>query len=80
MWYHGQAGSEEPPETKRQAKECRVRDGWAHAALVYQRAECVGWCPFGSSDELPRSHNARAYLKGNPTLPDWRITCIFSIR
>ena len=78
MWYHGKEGSEEPPEAKRKAKECRVREGRAHAALVYEGADCVGWCQFGSPDELPRLHNARAYLKDNPTLPDWRITCFFS--
>lgn len=79
MWYHGKdEGSDHSPAEKRKAKECRVREGRAHAALVYRGGECVGWCQYGSPDELPRIHNARAYLKGNPTLPDWRITCFFS--
>ena len=78
MWYHGKEGAKGPAEAKRKAKECRVREGRAHAALVYQGADCVGWCQFGSSGELPRIHNERAYLKTNPVLPDWRITCFFS--
>ena len=78
MWYHGKEGSEAPPEAKREAKELRVRNGHAHAALVYKGTDCVGWCQFGSVDELPRIHNQRAYMKTDPVLPDWRITCFFS--
>ena len=78
MWYHGKDGAEEPVEAKRKAKACRVRDGRAHASLVFDGEICAGWVQFGSPEELPRIHNARAYMKGNPDLPDWRITCFFS--
>ncbi len=78
MWYHGKDGAEAPVEEKRKAKEARVRNGKAHAALVYDGAECVGWCQFGPVAELPRIHNQRAYAKGDHPLPDWRITCFFS--
>lgn len=78
MWYHGKEGADAPPEDKRKAKECRVREGRAHAALVYDGDDCIGWCQFGSPEELPRIHNARAYNKTDPALPDWRITCFFS--
>ena len=61
----------------RSEKECRVREGRAHAALVYDGATCVGWCQFGSPDELPRIKNRRAYLEGLAALPDWRLTCFF---
>jgi GNAT superfamily N-acetyltransferase len=61
----------------RAAKECRVREGRAHAALVYDGEACVGWCQFGSADELPRIKHKRAYLEGLDALPDWRITCFF---
>lgn len=77
MWYHRKDRGESP-EAKREAKECLVRDGKAHAALVYDGETCVGWCQFGSPEELPCIHNERAYLATNPTLPDWRITCFFS--
>ena len=78
MWYHGKESADDSPEAKRAAKECRVREGRAHASLVFRGAECVGWCQFGPPDELPRIHNQRAYLASGPTLPDWRITCFFS--
>ena len=79
MWYHGRdADAEDTPEFRRKAKECRVREGRAHAALVYQGADCIGWCQFGSPDELPQIHNQRAYQAGQPERPDWRITCFFS--
>jgi GNAT superfamily N-acetyltransferase len=58
-------------------KECRVREGTAHAALVYDGSRCVGWCQFGSPDELPRIKRQRAYNEGFTRLPDWRITCFF---
>lgn len=62
---------------RRKMKEARVRAGTAHAALVYDGSTCVGWCQFGSPDELPRIKHQRAYRKGLETLPDWRITCFF---
>lgn len=77
MWYHGKDIGQSPEE-KREEKERRVREGKAHAALVYDGQNCVGWCQFGSPEELPCIHNQRAYLATKPTLPDWRITCFFS--
>jgi GNAT superfamily N-acetyltransferase len=61
----------------RELKERRVRDGQAHAALVYDGSICVGWCQFGPTDELPRIKLKRAYKQGVRTLPNWRITCFF---
>lgn len=76
MWYHRNDSGETPSE-KREAKECLVRQGRAHASLVFDGETCVGWCQFGSPQELPRIHNERAYLATTSTLPDWRITCFF---
>ena len=42
------------PEHNRSAKERRVREGRAHAALVYDGDDCVGWCQFGAPGEVPR--------------------------
>ena len=79
MWYHGKEASEgKTPTQKRKAKECLVREGLAQASLVFEGEACVGWCQFGSPEELPRIHNQRAYQKADPKLPDWRITCFFS--
>ncbi len=61
----------------RSLKERRVREGRAHAALVYDGSTCVGWCQFGPTDELPRIKHKRAYIEGLTDLPDWRITCFF---
>jgi len=64
-------------EQNRAEKERRVREGQAHAALVYDGPTAVGWCQFGSTDELPRIKHKRAYLACLTDLPDWRITCFF---
>ena len=61
----------------RSAKESRVREGRAHAALVYDGATCVGWCQFVPPDELPRIKRQRDYREALTDLPDWRITCFF---
>jgi GNAT superfamily N-acetyltransferase len=64
---------------QRQAeKEQRVHDGRTHAALVFDGERCVGWCQFGSPEELPEVKSRRLYEKGLVTLPDWRITCFFT--
>lgn len=79
MWYHAKDKTQDDsPAARRAAKECRVREGRAHAALVFHGEECVGWCQFGSPEELPRLHNQRAYEAGQSKLPDWRITCFFA--
>lgn len=77
MWYHQKDHAGTPAE-KRAAKERLVREGRAHASLVFDGDDCVGWCQFGSPQELPCIHNERAYLATQPILPDWRITCFFS--
>jgi GNAT superfamily N-acetyltransferase len=65
------------PEQRRALKEARVREGRAHAALVFDDARCVGWCQFGPTEELPRIKHQKAYGEGLRELPDWRITCFF---
>jgi GNAT superfamily N-acetyltransferase len=61
----------------RALKEQRVRQGRAHAALVYVGSECVGWCQFGPTEELPRIKHRRSYEEGAQSPPRWRITCFF---
>ena len=78
MSFHPEgAGRGKTAAQNRSEKECRVREGRAHAALVFDGATCVGWCQFGPPDELPRIKLKRAYLEGLTALPDWRITCFF---
>lgn len=72
-----------PGEGKRGAaayramKEARVREGRAHAALVFDGPNAVGWCQFGPTAELPNIRSRKSYEQGLRELPDWRITCFF---
>ena len=78
MAFHPEGvGRGKTPDQNCCEKERRVREGAAHAALVFEGRECVGWCQFGSPDELPRIKRQRAYGDGLAGLPDWRITCFF---
>ncbi|HTT72882.1 MAG TPA: GNAT family N-acetyltransferase [Thermoplasmata archaeon] len=61
----------------RAMKEQRVRAGTAHAALVLDGSEAVGWCQFGPTEELPNIRSRKAYEQGRRELPEWRITCFF---
>jgi GNAT superfamily N-acetyltransferase len=61
----------------RAAKQQRVREGQAHAALVFDGDDCVGWCQFGAPGEVPRIKNRAAYEKGQTASPDWRIACCY---
>ena len=61
----------------RERKLKRVREGTAHAALVFDGDECVGWCQFGAPEEVPRIKNRVAYEKELAEPPDWRIACNF---
>jgi GNAT superfamily N-acetyltransferase len=79
MAFHAE-GAGRTPAQNRSEKERRVREGGAHAALVYDGPACVGWCQFGPTDELPRIRHRRAYLEGLDALPNWRITCFFVAR
>jgi len=78
MGFHPESvGKGTTPALNRERKLDRVRSGTAHAALVFNGDECVGWCQFGAPDEVPRIKSRAAYEKGQLTLPDWRIACCF---
>lgn len=77
MAFHPARQGERGPERNRADKEALVRDGRAHAALVFDGADCVGWCQFGPPAELPRIKHRKAYDAGATAPPDWRITCFF---
>ena len=65
------------PALNRERKLARVQAGRAHAALVFDGDDCVGWCQFGAPDEVPKIKNRAAYERSVTTLPDWRIACNF---
>lgn len=64
-------------QRNRENKEGLVREGKAHAALVYDGPTAVGWCQFGPTHDLTRIKHRREYVAGQTAPPDWRITCFF---
>ncbi len=78
MGFHPEGvGKETTAALNRERKLARVRAGAAHAALVFDGDDCLGWCQFGAPDEVPRIKSRAAYEKGKTTLPDWRIACCY---
>ena len=78
MGFHPEGvGKETTPHQNRERKLERVRAGTAHAALVFDGSDCLGWCQFGAPAEVPRIKSRAAYEKGVTNLPDWRIACNF---
>ncbi|HEV2316019.1 MAG TPA: GNAT family N-acetyltransferase [Thermoplasmata archaeon] len=73
----GPGENKRAPAEYRAMKERRVLEGRAHAALVFDGDDAVGWCQFGSTEELPNIRSRKAYEEGLRSLPDWRITCFF---
>lgn len=61
----------------REYKHSLVEAGRAHAALVFDGDAAVGWCEYGSPEELPGiAHRKDVEQPGEP-VPDFRITCFF---
>ena len=76
-WFHSRVGRPEG-EKGRPWKERLVREGDAHAALVFDGDAAVAWCQYGSPDELPNIHHRKEYeATRTDEPPDYRITCIF---
>ena len=81
-WFHPTQKEEgiAPPLSGPERKRQLVEQGRAHAALVFDGDSAVGWCQFGTPDELPRIHHRKEYLARAEVFPDYRITCIFIAR
>lgn len=78
MGFHPKAvAGEATTASNRDRKLERVWAGTAHAALVFDGEDCVGWCQFGAPGEVPRIKSRAAYERGLTTLPDWRIACCY---
>ena len=78
MGFHAEGvGKDTTAAQNCERKHERVRAGTAHAALVFDGDDCLGWCQFGTPDELPRIKSRAAYEKGRTTVPDWRIACCY---
>jgi GNAT superfamily N-acetyltransferase len=78
MGFHPAGVDRESAEDNRDCKHELVRSGNAHAALVFEGDDCLGWCQFGPPDELPRIKSRAAYEKSRTEAPpDWRIACCY---
>jgi ribosomal protein S18 acetylase RimI-like enzyme len=78
MGFHAEGvGKDTTYELNRERKRARVGAGTTHAALVLDGDTCIGWCQYGSTDELPRIKHRKAYDAIALDPPDWRITCFF---
>ncbi|WP_380167827.1 GNAT family N-acetyltransferase [Jannaschia sp. R86511] len=62
----------------RDLKRALVDAGAVRQVLVYDGDDCVGWCQYGTPDELPSIKNPKAYAAELDVLPTWRIGCIFT--
>jgi GNAT superfamily N-acetyltransferase len=70
----------EKKNMNRKDKRGLVRQGRSHAILVYSGKKPVGWCQYGTKDELPRIDAGRNYKKLESLAENeklWRITCFF---
>lgn len=77
-WFH----ADDPDFPKKDTsgydwKRRMVELGIAHAALVFDGDEAIGWAEYGSPDELPRIYHRREYLAAETELPRYRVTCFF---
>jgi GNAT superfamily N-acetyltransferase len=77
MGFHPEGLDREHAACNRERKHDRVRAGAAHAALVFDGEECLGWCQFGPPAELPRIKSHAAYERTGSGTPDWRIACCY---
>ena len=64
-------------ESNREVKERLVREGKAHAALVFDGDVAVAWAEYGSCAELPNIYHRKQYDEETDLYPDYRITCLF---
>jgi GNAT superfamily N-acetyltransferase len=71
------AEKERTYEGNRALKERLVGEDRAHAALVFDGDVAVGWCQFGSPEELPNINHRKQYEAELDRLPDYRLTCFF---
>jgi GNAT superfamily N-acetyltransferase len=77
-WFHTSVTEKrQRTESNCALKERLVVEGRSHAALVFDGDLAVGWCQYGSPEELPNIHHRKEYEVGLATPPDYRLTCIF---
>ena len=77
-WFHPDCPEKKQgAEATRALKQRLVTRGEAHAALVFDGDAAVGWCQYGSPEELPKIYHRKEYDAGLVRAPDYRLTCFF---
>lgn len=77
-WFHPRRKIHCPDvEPGRPYKELLVREGRAHAALVFDGDVAVGWCEYGPPAELPNIYHRKQVETDSYKPPDYRLTCLF---
>jgi GNAT superfamily N-acetyltransferase len=77
-WFHPRrAVQDSDVEPGRPYKKRLVREGRAHAALVFDGEVAVAWCEYGTPEELPNIYHRKEYEAGLDRAPDYRLTCFF---
>jgi hypothetical protein len=78
IWFHPKCAEKAPgADGNRAWKQRLVAEGRAHAALVFDGELAIGWCEYGSPEELPNIYHRKEYEAGLERLPDYRLTCFF---
>ena len=77
-WFHPDCEEHgETAEGNRAYKERLVREGHAHAALVFHGGHRDRLGRVRHAGELPGIHHLKQYTATLDRLPDYRITCLF---
>src|SRR5436190_17672332 len=79
-WFHNATMAERRAcggDDWRGYKERLVREGRAHAAVVFDGETAVGWCQYGSPEELPGITHRKEVESAGAPLPDYRLGCFF---
>lgn len=77
-WFHPRRAIQDSDvEAGRPYKEHLVREGRAHAALVFDGEVAVAWCEYGTPEELPNIYHRKEYEASLDKAPDYRLTCFF---
>ena len=76
-WFHAACEKKQSDGGGRAVKQRLVSEGRAHAALVFDGDDAVGWCQYGTPEELPNIYHRKDYEACLDRLPDYRLTCFF---
>jgi len=77
-WFHAPVTvNREHSAENRAFKQRLVTAGDAHAALVFDGDAAIGWCQYGTPDELPRIYHRKDYDSAPVAGAGYRITCFF---